>query len=361
MYIAEISTSKWRGRFGNCNQLFITIGIFLVETLGFKPKSFLKYTEVGLIAAGFITIFAFLLLFVRETPSWLYKKGKDLEGNRTLNFLRGPKANIPKEIRGIKSVLADTRDHTILEQLKALKYHAAFHPFILILLLMFFQQFSGINAAIFYSTQVFTSANISNPALVTLLAVGLVQIFATFVSVLLVDHLGRKTLLIISSAGMSLSSAGLGVYFFIFESYCDSNLGGSGDYDLNVCHSTNFGILAIASVVVFILSFSLGWGPIPWTMMSELVPLKVRALTNSIAIFFNWAFAFVITLGFNKYANGVTDKFAWWTFTVVMLVGIFVVLFFYPETKGQRLEEIEEHFQRGQVFYNPLKRGERRQ
>ena len=333
-----------------------------METLGFKPKSFLKYTDVGLIAAGFVTLFAFLLLFVKETPSWLYKEGNDLEGNRTLNFLRGPKANIPKEIRGIKSVLADARDHTILEQLKALKNRAAFHPFILIILLMFFQQFSGINAAIFYSTQVFKSAEVPNSSLVTLLAVGLVQIFSTFVSVLLVDLLGRKTLLIISSAGMALSSAGLGVYFFIFESYCHGSLGKShhAHYDLSVCHSTDFGILAIASVVVFILSFSLGWGPIPFTMMSELVPLRVRALTNSIAIFFNWAFAFIITLGFNDYAKGVSDKFAWWTFTIVMLFGIFVVLFFYPETKGQRLEEIEEHFQRGQVFYNPCKRGERR-
>lgn len=291
----------------------------------------------------------------------MYKKGKDLEGNRTLNFLRGPKANVPKEIRGIKSVLADARDYTILEQLKGLKERAAFHPFFLIVLLMFFQQFSGINAAIFYSTQVFKDANIPNSPLVTLLAVGLVQIFATFISILLVDLLGRKILLVISSTGMLVSSAGLGIYFFIFDSYCHGHLGKSVNSHLSACHSSDFGILAIASVVVFILSFSLGWGPIPWTMMPELVPLKVRALTNSIALFFNWLFAFIITLGFSDYANAVTEKFAWWTFTAVMFISIFAVLFLFPETKGQRLEEIEEHFQKGQVFYNPFKRGQRRQ
>ena len=354
MYITEISTSKLRGLFGNCNQLFITIGIFVVEGLGSKPDTFLKYTDVSLIASGIITLFAILLLFVVETPWWLYRRGKDLEGNRTLNFLRGPRADVPKEIRGIKSVLHDI-NFTIIDQLKAFRKRPIYLPFVLVLCLMFFQQFSGINAAVFYSTQIFESAAISNPALVTLLAVGLVQIFATFVSVILVDFLGRKTLLVISSSGMLASSAGLGIYFYIFDSFCKTCLGDGCVGHLSVCHHTAFGGLAIASVVAFIVSFSLGWGPITWSMMSELVPLRVRSLASSIATFVNWTFAFIITLAFTDYARAVTPKFAWWSFSVVMLASILFVLFLLPETKGRRLDEIETHFQNGQITYNPCK------
>lgn len=361
MYITEVSTPKLRGLFGNCNQLFITVGIFSVESLGFKPSSFLKYSEVALIAAGITTIFALLLLFVVETPSWLYKKGKDLEGNRTLNFLRGPKADIQREIRGIRSTIENVESITILDQLKAFKNRPVYLPFILVLGLMFFQQFGGINAAVFYSSQIFISAEVQHPTLVTLLAVGLTQIFATFLSVVMVDLLGRKILLTISSSGMLISSAGLGIYFFIFNHFCDQHLGdveGSGHL-LSVCHKTSFGGLAIACVVVFIISFSLGWGPIAWSMMSELVPLRVRGLAGSAATFVNWTFAFVVTVAFTKYTDAVTPKFAWWSFSLVMLLAIFFVLFFLPETKGRKLEEIEEHFQQGHVVYNPCKRERR--
>ena len=361
VYIAEISPAKLRGIFSNCNQLFITIGVFLVEVLGFKPSTFLKFTDVALVTGSIVTLYAILLLFVVETPSWLYKKRRDLEGNRTLNFLRGPKANIPKEIRGIRSGIEDTESFTILDQLKAFRKQAVFLPFMLVFGLMFFQQFSGINAAIFYSSQIFESAKVSNPTLVTLLAVGLVQIFATFISVILVDLLGRKVLLTVSSSGILVSSAGLGVYFYIFNHFCKSCLGSScKNTELEICHHPAFGGLAIACVVVYIISFSLGWGPLTWSMMSELLPLKVRGLAGAIGTFINWTFAFIITVAFAGYTGEVTPKFAWWSFSLVMLASLFFNLFLLPETKGRKLEEIEEHFKEGQVVYIPCKRDRRR-
>lgn len=362
MYIAEVSTAKLRGLFGNWNQLFITIGVFTVEALGFKPKSFLNYKDVSLVAAAIITLFAFLVLFIVETPSWLYKKRRDMEGNRTLNYLRGPKANIQREIRGIRSVIEDTEQFTVFDQLKSFKNRYIYLPFILVLGLMFFQQFSGINAAIFYSSQIFKDAGLSDPTMVTIFAVGLVQIFSTLASVILTDLLGRKVLLTISSSGMLLSSAGLGVYFLIYDDFCGGSLGGSGSGagdKLSVCEGNSFGGLAIACVVLFIVTFALGWGPMPWSMMSELIPLQVRSLAGAIATFVNWTFAFIITLGFNPYVTAVGPKFAWWTFSIMILLSVFFVLLLLPETKGRSLEEIEKHFKKGQILYNPCKRERR--
>lgn len=358
--------------FGNCNQLFITIGIFVVEALGSHPKQFLTYTNVALIAAAIVVTFEAALLAIPETPRWYYKHGKELEGNRVLVFLRGSKADVPKEIRGIQEAIATAKGSSLLDKLLAFKQRAVFLPFLLVLMLMFFQQFSGINAAIFYSSQIFQQAKVSNPPLVSLLAVGLVQIVATFISVVLVDLLGRKILLVVSSSGMILSSAGLGVYFLVLDHFCGKCLGSIEDqcsklvnssyhhaHEMAPCDSTAFGGLAIASVVVFIIAFSLGWGPIPWSMMSELLPLKVRGLAGSFATMINWTFAFIITLLFTKYAHRVSPKFAWWSFSIIMVLSIFCVLFLLPETKGHKLEEIEEHFRKGQILYNPCKRERR--
>ena len=371
MYIAEISTSKLRGLFGNCNQLFITMGIFVVEALGSHPKQFLTYNNVALIAAAIVVTFEAAVLIIPETPRWYYKHGKELEGNRVLVFLRGPKADVPKEIRGIQDTIASGKGSNLLDKLLAFKQRLVFLPFLLVLMLMFFQQFSGINAAIFYSSQIFQKAQIKNPPLVSLLAVGLVQIVATFISVVLVDLLGRKILLVVSSSGMLLSSAGLGIYFLVLDHFCGKCIGSLDQcselvnssyhhaHEMAPCDSTAFGGLAIASVVVFIIAFSLGWGPIPWSMMSELLPLKVRGLAGSFATMINWTFAFIITLLFSKYAAKVTPKFAWWSFAIVMAISIVSVLFLLPETKGHKLEEIEEHFRKGQVLYNPCKKERR--
>ena len=224
---------------------------------------------------------------------------------------------------------------------------------------MFFQQFSGINAVIFYASDIFKTAQISlDVNLVSALAIGVVQVLATLLSVLLVDKLGRKILLTISSAGMGLSSFILGIYYYILVHHCENCLGpqkvchhSNPSLDMtSPCNTSNFGYLAVVCVVFFIISFSLAWGPIPWSMMSELMPNHVRTLAGSIATFINWTFAAIITSCFHKYATFVTEAGAFWSFTIVMAFAVVLVIVFLPETKGHSLEEIQEHFEQGHIF-----------
>jgi len=239
-------------------------------------------------------------------------------------------------------------------------------PFILVLFLMFFQQFSGINAAIFFTATIFKQAQVPlTPTLVSFLAVGIVQVVATVVSVLVVDWRGRKQLLVVSSIGMCASSALLGAYFYILNDWCGGCFGNTtittttshcspnashyhGEHDF--CNNTSLGTIAIVGVIIFIVAFSLAWGPIPWTSMSELVPGRVRSLYASIASMVNWSFAVIITACFQPYSLLVTPKFAWWSFSIVMFVSIFFVVIFLPEAKGHSLEQIEDHFENGKIL-----------
>lgn len=367
MYVSEIASAKLKGLFGNCNQLFITIGILLSYFFGIEYKKSdgnyvsVKYWQIAFIAAGFVVIFEVLMLLTSETPRWLLSKHKDKKAIQVLKVLRGPNFHITKELEQIKASVR--RSYSVVEQLMQFQHRSIFIPFFLVLVLMFFQQFSGINVAIFYASHVFLEAGLSKRQvnLIVAVAIGVVQVFATLVSVVLVDCLGRKVLLTISSIGMSLSSLVLGIYFYVYDHTCNGCLVGDPACNSTIaadsihqhfpCDTTKFGYLAVVCIIIFIISFSLGWGPIPWTSMSELMPNRVRTLAGSIATFTNWSFATIITMCFKYYSRPpINNDGAWWTFSLIMFVAIFVVILFLPETKGHSLEEIQEHFEQGHIF-----------
>ena len=349
IYISEISSAKYKGLFGNCNQLLVTVGILTSFVFGieFGGKR-VSFFIVALVAAGLAAVFEALMLFTSETPRWLFGKKKDERGEKVLRRLRGPDADIGQEMDRIKSSLK--KSYTVLEQLKEFRFRSVYQPFLLVLMLAFFQQFSGINAVMFYSSGIFMQAGFRGNMveIMAALATGVPSVVFTFVSVLLIDHLGRRVLLITSSVGMMFSSIILAVYFGIYYDvrHCDKKHLTPATED----YCSKIGYVAFAGVIIFISSFSIGWGPIPWTSLSELLPNKVRGLAGSIAAVSSWTYATIITLGFVHYVELVTPKYAWAVFGLIMLISIVCVFLFLPETKGHSVEEIQEYFEHGQIF-----------
>ena len=341
---------------GNCNQLFSTFGQLFAYLYGIKQFN-IQYWHFSLAAAGVVTLFEILMLFTYETPRWFLSKQKDFDAIRVLKILHGTNAKITREIDRIKDGIKEK--YNTIEQLKAFRHRAVYFPFILVLLLMFFQQFSGINAVIFYASDIFKKAGFTgNINLVSFISIGVVQVIATLLSVVLVDKLGRTRLLTISSIGMGLSSFVLAIYYYILVHHCKDCLGPQSvchhsrpSLDVTFpCNNTNFGYLAVVCVVFFIISFSLAWGPIPWTMMSELMPNRVRTLAGSIATFVNWTFAAIITYFFHSIADKITGAGAFGIFAGIMAFGLVFVIVFLPETKGHTLEKIQENFEKGHVI-----------
>ena len=318
-----------------------------------------KYYHTALIAAGIVLPFQILVLLPTtvESPRWLYLKGtRTINGEGeyldTLKFLRGKHANllIYEEVEDIRASLT-TNKLSLRELLGLFSQFSVAWPFFLILLLVFFPQFSGITAAIFYSSEIFQQAhfNTLQSNLASLGAVGAVQFLGTLASVLLIERLGRKTLLIISTSGVILSSTVMGLYFYTYEDLCLQCLGTSCTGPL-VCQDSNFGWLAIVSMVIFIGSFSIGWGPITWTLLSELLPDSIRTLGGSVGTMCTCIWAIVVTTSFEPYVNAVTPKFAWWSFSVVMFVSLFFIVFLLPETKGLSLSDIQAHFKQRRII-----------
>lgn len=336
-----------------------------------------KYWEFAIVGAVLVVVFEFLMLFTVETPRWLLSKLKEERAVTVLSTLRGPHSNtlIFNEVEKIKSALKENCN--IRNQLVELLCHrAVFIPFLLVLMLMFFQQFSGIVPAIFYAAPILKDAGITlDVNLVSALAIGISQVIGTLLSVFLIDCIGRRILLTISGSSMVLSNFLLGMYFYIYREKCGSCLGSvvqcnitnnifinhTQSHDTLPCNTTHFGALAIASIVFFTFTYSLGWGPIPWNAMSELMPNRVRTLAASIATSLYWSFCTIVSLSFHSYSNIVTPEGSWWTFTVIVVLAIVVVVIFLPETKGHSLEEIQEHFEKGHVFAVSCHKGRHRQ
>lgn len=210
--------------------------------------------------------------------------------------------------------------------LQLLRNRATLLAFVCSLGLMFFQQFSGINAVIFYTNNIFQSAGSKiDPSIATII-VGVVQTIATYISSLLVERAGRKILLLQSCIIMGLNLIVLGIYFKLQED----------KYDVSAA-----GWVPLVCLVLFIVTFSLGFGPIPWMMMAELFPVEYRGTASGISVIMNWCLVFVVTLCFPLMKDAIGIYSCFWFFAGFMVVCTFFVFFLIPETKGKTVSQIQ--------------------
>lgn len=149
---------------------------------------------------------------------------------------------------------------------------------------------------------------------------------STFVATALIDRLGRKILLYTSSIAMIVSLMVLGCFFYMKNHAMDTSA---------------YGLVPLSSLVTYVIGFSLGFGPIPWLMMGEILPAKIRGSAASIATSFNWSCTFVVTKAFQDVVTLIGQEGTFWLFGIICIVGLIFVRLFVPETSGRSLEEIE--------------------
>ncbi|XP_062098057.1 sugar transporter ERD6-like 6 [Humulus lupulus] len=326
VYIAEISPQNLRGSLGSVNQLSVTAGIMLAYLLGL----FVPWRILAVLGVLPCTILIPGLFFIPESPRWLAKMGKTDDFEASLQVLRGFDTDISAEVNDIKrSVASSSKRSTIhFAELKQRRYYM---PLTIGIGLLVLQQISGINGVLFYSSTIFEAAGVKSGNAATF-GLGAIQVMATLVTTWLVDKAGRRLLLIVSSAGMTLSLLVVAVAFYLKEAVPSD----SGLYSA-------MSILSVVGVVAMVVAFSLGVGAIPWIIMSEILPVNIKGLAGSVATLANWFTAWVVTMTANLLLHWSTGG----TFTIYMVVSAFTVIFvakWVPETKGRTLEEIQSSF-----------------
>ncbi|KAI8147119.1 major facilitator superfamily domain-containing protein [Fennellomyces sp. T-0311] len=364
-YIGEVSTIRGRGAMGSCHQFLIVIGILLANVVGLPTSNVplwrLNYALVGVPAA----VQLFLSYTIVESPRWLVSQNRIEEARHALSRLRGKRANIDGEFyeivqaqlgsaaaasvahhpetatkpiartqRGddeeeeslragddstvgpLPDEAGDEGQHDSLSLIGIFKDPLIRHITLIVLVLHFTQQWIGMNAVMFYSTTIFSDAFDPEMSKYMSIATMGVNFVATLISVLLIDRMGRRALLLLAEFGCVLFSMLLVI-----------------GYRFHVP------ALLVLSVFLYVASFAIGIGPIPWMITSELCPTYANSSVGAAATAMNWGMNFVIGLVYPL----IFEEIGGYSFCIFIGVGTAAFIFTYimvPETKNRSIETI---------------------
>lgn len=329
LYIAEAAPSEIRGKLIIYFQLAITLGIFCAYLLNLFVLEYFSWRwmfAIGLIPSTLLFVGA---LFLPESPRWLCAHDKWEEGAIALKRLYGngfAPDRPQKELEEMKEALKHQKQTNVWREL----FSRNIRPCLLVgMLLFFFQQLSGINAVIYYAPIIFSKMQLGgNTAnLLATLGLGAVNVLMTVLAMRWVEKLGRKPLLMMGFIGTAatLLLIALFVYLDIPE-------------------------LRWASAVlmfVYIAAFAVGLGPLPWVMMPEIFPQRVRGQGASFSAASNWAFNTIVVASFPVLLHEFGISFTFILYALMCILGLLFAMRYVPETKHISLEEIEAHVRSG--------------
>ena len=317
MYIGEIAPAAIRGRLVSLNQFAIIFGMLIVYFVNWgiaDGQSIEWINEIGwrrmfLSEALPAAVFILLMFLVPESPRYLALKQKDTEALSILTRVNG--------VEKAKQILEDIKSTVETSKMKLYSYGKA--VLIIGILLSVFQQFVGINVALYYAPRIFESMGAAKDAsMLQTIIMGLVNVVFTVVAILTVDKWGRKPLLIVGSIGMAIGMIAISTLAFL---------------DI-------IGTTTLIFIIIYTASFMMSWGPICWVLISEIFPNKIRSQAVAIAVAAQWAANFFISSTYPpmmEFSNGGTYLF----YGVMSILSALFVWKYVPETKGKTLEEME--------------------
>ncbi|KAG6494411.1 hypothetical protein ZIOFF_049436 [Zingiber officinale] len=335
LYISEISPTEIRGALGSVNQLFICIGILVALVAGLplagNPLWWRTMFTIAIIPS---VLMAVGMAFCPESPRWLFQQGKLSHAETTIRKLYGKEkvADVMYEFRSGGE--GSTEPDAGWLDLFSKRYRKASFiiasslstlPIAVVSVgaaLFLFQQLSGINAVVYYSTSVFRSAGIASDVAASAL-VGASNVLGTAVASSLMDKRGRKSLLITSFSGMAVSMSLLSLSF---------------SWKALAPYS---GTLAVLGTVLYVLSFSLGAGPVPALLLPEIFASRIRAKAVALSFGMHWVSNFIIGLYFLSVVNKFGINKVYLGFAVACTLAVLYIAGNVMETKGRSLEEIE--------------------
>lgn len=321
VYISEMSPQHIRGRLVVLYSVAVVFGqtvVYIVNwliTLG-QPAAWIN--EVGwryMFASELIpaALFFFLLLFIPETPRYLALKKRDEKAFSVLEKLHGSKEAASTTLQSIRYTL-----NTQVEKVSIFYYGKL--VLVVGIALAILQQFIGINVILYYAPRIFESLGAGQSAsMLQTVLVGAIGVTVALIAIRLIDRNGRKFLLLFGSAGCAVCLIAVATLFF-------------------------FGIYGVATLIFilgFVAIFQMTWGPVTWTMLSEIFPNKIRGKAISIAVTLHWGANLTASSTFPP-LNAAFGAGTFLIYGTISTLAFFFIWKFVPETKNKSLEEIEQ-------------------
>ena len=315
MYIAEISPSRWRGRFVCFFQFNIVLGIVLAYFSNYFIAGIPNDWQWMILAESIpALLFTVLLFTVPESPRWLVSRD-DVEGAKAV-FLRTGENDVEGSVLAIRESLRDV-SRSGKEKLFQKKFAK---PILIAFIIATFNQLSGINAILYYAPRLFEMSGVFREgAMLQSIIVGLTNLTFTMIGMVLIDKLGRKPLLAIGAVGMVIAQAlvAWGFYKGQFEGYM-----------LLIC------------ICAYIAFFAVSLGATIWVVIAEVFPNSVRAQGQAFGSATHWVWSALLTWFF-PLCLSIGGQYIFSFFAIMAALSLVFALWM-PETKGKSLETIQK-------------------
>jgi len=340
-YISEVAPASIRGRLTTVQQIMIITGLtaaflvnyILAKTAGVSTARLWGGIEAWrwmfLMQALPAAIFLIALFLIPESPRFLVSKGRGEQAHRVLTSLFGAHVADAKleEIRATFSEdhrprLSDIRSPS-----------GGIRPIVWVgIMLAAFQQFVGINVIFYYGATLWQLAGFSeSQSLLINIVSGAVSIAACFLTIAVIDKIGRKPLLLIGSAGMAVT---LFVMVYAFSH-------GSLDPKGNLVLSKDLGVIAVVAANLYVIFFNFSWGPVMWVMLGEMFPNQIRGSALAVSGFVQWFANFLISFSFPVMAAKLGLTVSYTFYGICAVISFFLVQSMVRETRGKELEQME--------------------
>ncbi|XP_012446086.1 probable plastidic glucose transporter 2 isoform X2 [Gossypium raimondii] len=319
LYLAEVSPASLRGTYGSFIQIATCLGLMGALFIGIPVREIAGWWRicfwVSTVPAG---ILAFAMIFCAESPHWLYKKGRSAEAEAEFERLLGG-SHVKYAMLELSKL--DRGDEADTVKLSELFRGRHFRVVYIGSTLFALQQLSGINAVFYFSSSVFKSAGV--PSDVANALIGVANLTGSIVAMLLMDKLGRKLLLLWSFFGMTMSMV-------LQVAAANSYVSGSGSL-----------YLSVGGMLMFVLTFALGAGPVPGLLLPEIFPNRIRAKAMAFCMSVHWVINFFVGLLFLRLLEQLGPQLLYSIFASVCMMAVIFVKKNVMETKGKSLQEIE--------------------
>ncbi len=395
IYIAELSPARLRGRFVAINQFTIVIGLssayfvnYFIQSLAGSDAAWVqsfaidKHTWNWMLGVETLPALVWLILLtlVPRSPRWLAANGHWAEAEKVLSKIVAPgaveaaKAEIQNAIGGVKTTLKDRLNDLFSKKM----------VFILTIgiIVAIVQQITGINIVFFYATTIFEQSGVgTNAAFAQAVVIGVVNVIFTIIAMATIDTLGRKPLLIIGLIGVAISMAVVAWGFHqatykidaeaivqleqdvdpqrlktiqdieyqsdvAFKGAVRDAIGETAFRDneaaiLNAAMSANSRLILIG-ILGFVASFAISLGPVMWVLLSEIFPVKIRGVAISLVTVFNSGASWLVQFLFPWEVATFGAAGVFFSFSIFAVIGLVLIAWLLPETKGLSLEELEK-------------------
>lgn len=342
-YISEVTPARYRGAMSSIQQVAIISGLFF-SFLSNYVIAHLAGSSLGVLAWGIpawrwmfwvqlipALTFFFALLIIPESPRYLLSVGMTEKARKVLTKLFGELA-AEEKIKEIDATISHEHKPK-LSDLIDIKGWLSIRPIVWVGIgLAVLQQFVGINVVFYYGSVLWQSAGFTeaDSLLINVISGG-VSIAACIGTILLIDRIGRKPLLLIGSFGMAVT---LGAMAYVF-----AVAGKSADGHLHLAGIA--GPIALVAANLYVIFFNLSWGPVMWVMLGEMFPNQIRGSALAVSGLAQWLANFAITITFPMLLGGIGLGGAYGLYALFALISIFFVLRFVHETKGMELEQMQ--------------------